>query len=81
MMIAHNARVSYNNSSSASCFEGPGPHGAFSVANAIGTQLRGLINSALARWRITVLMETVAESGKGGWSPVSKHQIQPGCGE
>ena len=26
-------------------------------------------------------METVAESGKGEWSPVSKHQIQPGCGE
>ena len=40
--------------------------GRFSVANAIGTQLRGLINSALARWRMTVLMETVAESGKGG---------------
>ena len=26
-------------------------------------------------------METVAESGKGKWSPISKHQIQPGCGE
>ena len=36
------------------------------IANAIGTQLRSLINSALARWRMTVLMETVAESGEGG---------------
>ena len=32
-------------------------------------------------YRLTVLMKTVAESGEGGWSPVSKHQIQPGCGE
>ena len=40
-----------------------------SVANTVGTQLRTLINSALARWRMTVLMETIAESGKEGWSP------------
>ena len=46
------------------------------------THLRGLINSALARWRMTVLMETVAESGKGGVEVrVGKHQIQPGYEE
>ena len=49
--------------------------------NATGTQLRGLISSALVLWFMTVLMETVAESEKGEWSPVSKHQIQPGCRE
>ena len=55
-------------------------HG-FSVANVIDTQLRCLMNSALARWCMTVLMEPIAESGEGEWSPVSKHQIQPGCGD
>ena len=39
------------------------------------------LGTIIARWRMAVLMETVAESGKGGLSPVSKHQIQPGCGE
>ena len=51
----------------------------FSVVNAL-TQLRDLINSGLARWRM-VLLEPVAESGKGGQNPVSKYQIQLGCGE
>jgi len=26
-----------------------------------------------------VLIENVAESEKGEWNPVGKHQIQPGC--
>ena len=49
-----------------------------SAVNAIGTQLRDLINSELIRWRLTVSIEAVAESGR---NPVSKHQIQPECGE
>ena len=42
--------------------------------------MRDPMNSGPARWRIAVLMETVPESGKGKWSPVSKHQIQSGVG-
>ena len=49
--------------------------------NAIGTQWRDLINSGLGQWRMTVLIETVEESGKEEWSPLSKHQVQPGYGE
>lgn len=47
-----------------------------SVMNTIGTC--GLIISGLTRWRITVLVETVPESGKDEWSSVSKHQVQFG---
>ena len=39
--------------------------------NAIGTQSRDLINSGLVRWRLTVYVEAVAESGR---NPVRKHQ-------
>ena len=49
--------------------------------NAIDTQLRDPINSALSRWRMAVineLMDAVAELGR---NPVSKHQIQPGYGD
>ena len=46
--------------------------------NAIGTQLREPINSGLTPWRLTVYVDAVAESGR---NPVSKHQIQSGCGE
>ena len=35
------------------------------------TQLRDLINSGVAEWRMTVLMETVAESEKMGYSFVA----------
>ena len=45
--------------------------GVFPVVNAIGTHLRVVINSALARWRMAVLVETVAERGKRGWSRVN----------
>ena len=53
--------------------------------NAIDTQLRGPINSRLTRWRMAVeiyggskYMEAAAEIER---NPVSKHQIQPECGE
>ena len=47
--------------------------------NAIGTQLRDLINSGLTRWRMAVsLMDAAAELGR---NPVSKHQIQPEYGD
>ena len=44
----------------------------------ISTQLRDPINSGLARWRLTVYVDAVAESGR---NPASKHQIQTECGE
>ena len=37
--------------------------------NAIGTQLRGLINSRLVRWWLTVLIDNVAESSSKKRSP------------
>ena len=40
----------------------------------IGTQSLHMTVSGLARWRLTVYMNAVAESVK---NPVSKHQIQP----
>ena len=46
--------------------------------NAFGTRMRDPINSGLTRWRLKVYVDTVAESGR---NPVSKHQIQPECGE
>ena len=47
--------------------------------NAIGTQLRDLINSGLTRWRMAVsYMDAAAELGR---NPVSKHQIQPEYGD
>ena len=47
--------------------------------NAIGTQLRDLINSGLTRWRMAVSqMDAAAELGR---NPVSKHQIQPEYGD
>ena len=45
--------------------------------NAIGTQLRDLINSGLTRWRMAVineLMDVVTEIGR---NPVSKQHVQP----
>ena len=35
------------------------------MVNNIGTQLRDLVNSGLARWRIRIPMEAVAGNGKG----------------
>ena len=46
--------------------------------NVIGTQLCDLINSGLIRWWLTGSMDVVAESGRNS---VSKHQVQPDCGE
>ena len=50
------------------------------TVNAIGTQLRDLINSGLTRWRMEVYerMKAAAEIGR---NPVKKHPIQPECGE
>ena len=54
--------------------------GGVSAVNAIGTPLRDLIDSGLARWRLTVCMDydAVEESER---DPVSKHQIRPNCGK
>ena len=49
-----------------------------SAVSAIGTPLRDPINSGLTRWRLTVYVEAAADSGR---NPVSKHQVQPECGE
>ena len=48
--------------------------------NAIGTQLRGLINSGLTRLRLTVWIDDRRRYGhdQEGEEPVSKHQIQAG---
>ena len=35
-----------------------------SAVKVIGTHLRDLMNSGLTRWRLTVYVDTVAESGK-----------------
>ena len=43
-----------------------------SAVDAIGTQLSELMNSGLTRWRLTVNVDAVAESGR---NPVSEHQI------
>ena len=48
------------------------------VLDAIGTQLRDPINSEMNRWRLTVHVDVVVESGR---NPVSKYEIQPECGE
>lgn len=45
--------------------------GAFSVVKAIGTNLRSLINSGLAKWHMKVLMENVT----GWWRGVSGVEI------
>ena len=50
--------------------------------NAIGTQLRDLINSGLTRWRMVVLKKkTVDAATEIGRNPVSKHQIKPEYGD
>lgn len=40
------------------------------VVNAVGTQLRDLIQSRLDGWRNTVLLKIVAGNKKEEWSPV-----------
>ena len=47
--------------------------------NAIGTQLRDLINSGLARWRLAVLHKYMNAAAKLGRDPVGKHHIHPDC--
>ena len=49
--------------------------------NAIDTQLRDPINSGLNRWRMAVLNKKMDAAAELGRNPVSKHQIQPECGE
>ena len=41
--------------------------------NAIGTQLRDLINSGLTRWCLAVLHKYMDAAAKLGRNPVSKH--------
>ena len=45
--------------------------GGLSAGNAIGTQLRDLINPGLTRWRLTVYVDAVAESRR---NPARRHQ-------
>ena len=49
--------------------------------NAIGTQLRDLINSGLTRWRMAVINEYMDAAAELGRNPVSKHQIQSEYGD
>ena len=46
--------------------------GGLSVVDAIDTQLLDPIKSGLTRWRLTVCLDAVAESGR---NPANKHQI------
>ena len=49
--------------------------------NAIGTQLRGPINSGLTRWRMAVLNKCMDAAAELERNPVRKHQIQPEYGD
>ena len=49
--------------------------------NAIGTQMRDPMNSGLTRWRMAVLNRQLDAAAELGRNPVSKHQIQPECGD
>ena len=49
--------------------------------NAIGTQMRGPINSGLARWRMAVLNKSMDAAAELGRNSVSKHQIQSEYGD
>ena len=49
-----------------------------SAVNVIGTRLRDPLESGLIRWRLTVYMDAVAESGR---NPAGKLQIPPECGK
>ena len=51
--------------------------GGFSVVKSWVTELRGLINSGLARWRMAVLMEAVAEKIRFPSSADHKQDWQP----
>ena len=48
--------------------------------NAIDTQLRDLINSGLARWRVVVLNKQIDAAAELEKNSVSKYQIQPEFG-
>ena len=48
---------------------------------AIGTQLRGPMNSGLTRWRMSVLNQYMDAAAELGRNPVNKHQIQPEYGD
>ena len=49
--------------------------------NAIGTQLRDLINSGLTRWRMAVINESMDAAAELQRNPISKLQIQPEYGD
>ena len=49
--------------------------------NAIGMQLRDLINLGLTRWRMAVLNKEMDAAAELGRNPVSKHQVQPEYGD
>ena len=53
--------------------------GGLLTVNTIGTHLRDPINSRLTRWRLRLYLD--AALAKSGRIPVSKHQIQPECGQ
>ena len=55
--------------------------GGLSAVNAIDTQLRGPINSGLARWRMAVLNRYMDAGAELGRHPASKYQIQPEYGD
>ena len=56
---------------------GPCADGLAVAVNVLGTQLCDLMNSGLVRWRLSVLIDAVAESWRKGEEPVRRHQIQP----
>ena len=53
------------------------------MIDAIGTQSRDLMNSSISRWWLKVKMDAFLYRGKReeGKEPMSKHQVQSGCGE
>ena len=55
--------------------------GELSAVNTIGTQLRDPMNSGLTRWRMAVLNKNMDATAELGRNPVSKHKIQPECGD
>ena len=49
--------------------------------NAIGTQLRDLINSGLTRWRMAILNKEMDAAAELGRNPASEAHIQPEYGD
>ena len=73
--------VTYQGSTRSELLRGFWPcAGGLSAVNAIGTQLRGPINSGLARWCMAVLNTYMGAAAELGRNPVSKHHFQPEYG-